>query len=195
MVLTAPDFTARLPKTAVPSERLAHTPRTLAPMGPDLSPMVLTAPDLTARLPKNPVPSERPAPPPRTGRDLVPFYTWVSSDSKSYSRIDLLLLNQTLTASGTTSSATFFSDHRQLSMTGHLPATQTVRGKGLWKLNTTLLTTRLNNQYTTQLKSWSLGFFNYPLEWWEMVKERTKHLYIKAGKTKGKREQLNKLNQ
>ncbi|KAJ7988617.1 hypothetical protein DPEC_G00311070 [Dallia pectoralis] len=116
------------------------------------------------------------------GRDLVPRYTWVSSNGQSFSRIDLHLLEPTLTASGTTSAATFFSDHRQLTTTVHLPDRQTNRGKGLWKLNTTLLTDTLNKQYITQLTNWTslLDLFDSPSDWWEMVKERTKHFYMKA---------------
>lgn len=132
------------------------------------------------------------------GRDLVPHYTWVSSDGTSFSRIDLLLFSHHTTPINTVTAAVFFSDHRQLTTTFTFPAVRT-KGKGLWKLNTLHLENKQTvTTFTEKFNQWStlLDSYDSPIEWWEMVKERTKHFFITAGKIRARqdRQQYTKLN-
>ncbi|XP_066554865.1 uncharacterized protein LOC136744565 [Amia ocellicauda] len=114
------------------------------------------------------------------GRDLVPLFTWVSSSGSSFSRIDVM-----------SSEAVFFSDHRLLTTEVLIPSTRE-SGPGVWKLNTSLLDDpRVIKTFSRRLEEWRTlkDLFDSRIEWWEMVKKRTKGYFIQLGKRKARERQ------
>ncbi|XP_066564894.1 uncharacterized protein LOC136753021 [Amia ocellicauda] len=122
------------------------------------------------------------------GRDLVPFFTWVSSSGSSFSRIDLVLLSKPLERTAMSSEAVFFSDHRLLTTEVLIPSTRE-SGPGIWKLNTSLLEDpSVIKTFSRRLEEWRTlrDIFDSTIEWWEMVKKRTKCYFIQLGKRKAR---------
>jgi len=77
-----------------------------------------------------------------------------------------------------------------LSCTLTLPPGVTV-GKGLWKLNCSLLQDKeVTKEYREQYREWQTlqDFFDSRAQWWEMVKEKTKTFFIRAGNRKKTKE-------
>lgn len=82
-----------------------------------------------------------------------------------------------------------------LSCTFSLPSGATI-GKGLWKLNCSLLEDKgIVEGYKEQYSKWQTlqDFFESRAQWWEMVKGRTQTYFRQAGKKKkekGKRQMV-----
>ena len=116
-------------------------------------------------------------------------FTWFSGDSTSASRIDCVFTRD-CPAADARLAPVFFSDHSMLSCTLS-PSTGVTAGRGLWKLNCSLLEDReLVSQYREQYKEWQTlqDFYDTRAHWWEMVEERTQTFFRQAFKRKKDRE-------
>lgn len=112
-------------------------------------------------------------------------FTWVSGDGSRASRIDFLFIRD---CSPTDARLTpvFFSDHLMLSCTLSLASGGTM-GRGLWKLNCSLLEdSDLVDQYRERYSDWQTlqDLYDSRALWWEMVKGRTQTFFQRAGKRK-----------
>ena len=115
-----------------------------------------------------------------------PGYTW--SNGRTHSRIDFLLTSKGLQVQRASVTPVCFSDHSKIDCTLVLND-KTERGKGSWKLNTSLLQEKkVVNKLKEKLVQWSsLQFaFNTVGEWWDDVKERVKQFFIEVGKKAAK---------
>ena len=112
-------------------------------------------------------------------------FTWYSGGSTRASRIDYIFTRD-CPPTDARLTPVFFSDHAILSCTLSLPSGVT-RGRGLWKLNCSLLEDReLVSQYREQYQRWQTlhDLYETRAHWWEMVKARTQTFFRKAGKMK-----------
>ena len=116
-------------------------------------------------------------------------FTWNSGDGTRASRIDYVFTRD-CPPTDARLSPVFFSDHSMLSCTLSLPSGVTI-GKGLWKLNCSLLEDReLVSQYREQYSQWQTlqDCYDSRAPWWEMVKGRTQTFFREAGKRKKARD-------
>ena len=116
-------------------------------------------------------------------------FTWRSGDGTRASRIDYVFTRD-CPPTDARLSPVFFSDHAMLSTTLSLPSGVTI-GRGLWKLNCSLLEDReLVSQYREQYSQWQTlqDCYESRALWWEMVKGRTQTFFREAGKRKKARE-------
>lgn len=116
-------------------------------------------------------------------------YTWFSSDGAKASRIDYVFTRDCPPTDATVTPL-FFSDHLMLSCTLSLPTGVTV-GKGLWKLNCSLLEDEdVVKEYREQFSQWQTlqDFYDTRTQWWEMVKDRTRQFFMKIGRDKKNKE-------
>ena len=116
-------------------------------------------------------------------------FTWFNGDGSRASRIDYVFTRD-CPPTDVRLTPVFFSDHTMLSVTLSLPSRVTV-GKGLWKLNCSLLEDReVVSQYREQFSQWKTlqDCYDSRALWWEMVKGRTQTFFKQAGKRKKDRE-------
>ena len=116
-------------------------------------------------------------------------FTWFNGDGSRASRIDYVFTRD-CPPTDVRLTPVFFSDHVMLSVTLSLPSRVTV-GKGLWKLNCSLLEDReVVSQYREQFSQWKTlqDCYDSRALWWEMVKGRTQTFFKQAGKRKKDRE-------
>lgn len=111
--------------------------------------------------------------------------TWFSGDGTKASRIDYIFTRDLVPVDAKLTPV-FFSDHAMLSCTLSLP-TGVMTGKGLWRLNCSLLEdTEIVREYREQYSQWKTlkDFYDSHAQWWEMVKGKTKTYFKQAGKKK-----------
>ena len=116
-------------------------------------------------------------------------FSWSNADGTRASRIDYVFTRD-CPPTDARLTPVFFSDHAMLSTTLSLPTGVKV-GKGLWKLNCSLLEDReLVRQYREQYSQWQTlqDLYESRALWWEMVKGRTQTFFRQAGKRKKVRE-------
>lgn len=105
-------------------------------------------------------------------------FTWFNGDGSRASRIDYVFTRD-CPPTDVRLTPVFFSDHVMLSVTLSLPSRVTV-GKGLWKLNCSLLEDReVVSQYREQFSQWKTlqDCYDSRALWWEMVKGRTQTFF------------------
>ena len=115
-----------------------------------------------------------------------PGYTW--SNGRTHSRIDFLLASQGLQVTRASVTPVFFSDHHKIECTLVLNG-KTEKGKGSWKLNTSLLQDKkVVGRLKEKLVQWrTLQFaFENLGEWWEEVKRRVRLFFTEVGKKTAK---------
>ena len=115
-----------------------------------------------------------------------PGFTW--SNGRTHSRIDFILTSKGLQVTKASATPAFFSDHQKIECTLVLKG-ETKKGKGAWKLNTSLLKDKkVVNRLKEKLELWPSLQFAYDNlgEWWEDVKVRIKHFFIEAGRKAAK---------
>lgn len=115
--------------------------------------------------------------------------TWFSGDGTKASRIDYIFTRDLVPVDAKLTPV-FFSDHAMLSCTLSLP-TGVTTGKGLWRLNCSLLEdTEIAREYREQYSQWKTlkDFYDSHAQWWEMVKGKTKTYFKQAGKKKKDKE-------
>lgn len=116
-------------------------------------------------------------------------HTWFSSDGSKASRIDFIF-SRNCPPRDARVNPIFFSDHTMLSCTLTLSSGVTA-GKGLWKLNCSLLQDKeIVREYREQYSRWQTlqDFYDSRALWWEMVKEKTKTFFSEVGKRKKNKE-------
>lgn len=111
--------------------------------------------------------------------------TWFSGDGTKASRIDYIFARDLVPVAAKLTPV-FFSDHAMLSCTLSFPTGVTI-GRGIWRLNCSLLEDlEITAHYREQYGKWQTlqDFYNSRVQWWEMVKEKTKTFFRWAGKKK-----------
>ncbi len=102
-------------------------------------------------------------------------YTWVSGDGTKASRIDFMF-TRNCPPMDATLTPLHFTDHALLSCTFSLTTDVTV-GRGIWKLNCSLLQDEsIVEEYREQFSQWQTlkDFFDSQAQWGEMVKGKTR---------------------
>lgn len=120
-------------------------------------------------------------------------FTWYSADGKRASRIDYIFAKQCQTQD-IQLIPVFFSDHVMIKSTLLLPKDSDF-GKGVWKLNCSLLKEKkIVEKYKEEYKQWQTiqDLCDTKLQWWELIKKRTRTFFMKEGNLK-KRHERNKL--
>ena len=115
-----------------------------------------------------------------------PGYTW--TNGRTHSRIDFLLTTRGLSVHSASVTPVCFSDHSKIDCTVALKG-ETGKGKGSWKLNTSLLQDKnIVDRLKEKILQWSSLqiFFKTIGEWWEDVKVRIQRFFIEVGKKAAK---------
>ncbi|KAG2464748.1 YTX2 protein, partial [Polypterus senegalus] len=126
-------------------------------------------------------------------------YTWTGGRGEKKSRIDMILTSTEATVISFRIQPVFFSDHQLI--TAEIKEGRTIqRGKGYWKLNITLLEDKeIKAKYERKYKEWTSLKDACPnqIEWWDIVKEKTKAFFQIEGKKKKHQQtqELKKLQQ
>ncbi|KAJ1149837.1 hypothetical protein NDU88_002640 [Pleurodeles waltl] len=123
------------------------------------------------------------------------FFTWHGPDLRLKSRIDFVFVSKDLSCEKCILKPVFFSDHMAL-VAEILMDNAQVHGRGIWKLNVTLLKDeRLRRCFLKHFEGWKTlrDFFASWTEWWLWVKRRIGQFFREEGRKMAK-EKENELN-